>query len=124
MAHGAQMRPPTRPDEPSTVLGVEPGASRAEIRRAYRQKALAIHPDVAGHEATAEMAQLNTARDTLLARHRAGEPLARDGAEVASPGWYRVHGAGHAPRPDHQPDWTDHWSAWNDLPRRTDSSGT
>lgn len=116
------MRPRTRPVDPSAVLGVAPGASRADIRRAYRQLALAMHPDVAGHEATAEMAQLNTARDDLLARHAAREtdPHPRAGAPTPP----RRSADRPSPRTDHEPVWADHWSAWNDLPKRTEPPGT
>ena len=36
------------------VLGVKPGATLAEIRRAYREKVKIYHPDVSGDAATAE----------------------------------------------------------------------
>ena len=37
--------PPRPPPDPYQVLGVEPGASRAEVRRAYRDRARSWHPD-------------------------------------------------------------------------------
>ena len=52
------------PASPWDVLGLNPGASEAEIEAAYRQKAKAVHPDRPGgsHEA---MTRLNEARATL-----------------------------------------------------------
>lgn len=49
-----------------TLLGVQPGASQQEIKRAYRQKARALHPDKGGSEA--EMKRLNAAYQKLLAK--------------------------------------------------------
>jgi DnaJ domain len=46
------------------VLGVQRGASREEIDRAYRTKALRLHPDHGGSDAA--MAELNAARDEAL----------------------------------------------------------
>ena len=113
-----------RPFDPYVVLGLEPGASRADVRRAYRRRALAIHPDVAGDDATAGMTQLNRARDELLAR----APVRRGGAAAAGPPDPRTDPATRPkPRPerempagieDHESAWADHWSAWNELPRR------
>lgn len=110
------MRPSRRPANPHAVLGVEPSASRAEIRRAYRRRALEIHPDVAETDTTAEMAALNQARDDLLGR-APGAGAARDepGAE-SQPG--PTHGPAAKPGYDHAPTWDDYWSAWNDPPRR------
>jgi molecular chaperone DnaJ len=117
------MRPSRRPADPFAVLGVAPGASRSEVRRAYRRRAMAIHPDVApgGDDATAAMAELNAARDHLLGaalvagRGAAGEPAAASGTDGPRAG------SSHRPTPpgaDHAPVWDDYWSAWNDLPRR------
>jgi hypothetical protein len=111
------MRPRPKPIDPHAVLGVAPGAGKAEIRRAYRRRALAVHPDVAGLEATAAMAALNHARDQLLSRGPAGAP-----GPSADPETARPTGAEPRPRPGwasaHTSAWTDHWSAWNELPRR------
>ena len=108
---------PDRPADAHAVLGVQPGASRAEIRRAYRRRALEIHPDVAGTASTADMTALNDARDQLLKRapgRRVHQP--QDGREPAD--------RHHRQRPatesayDHAPTWDDYWAAWNDPPRR------
>lgn len=109
---------PRRPDA-HTLLGVPITASRAEIRRAYRKRALEIHPDVAGRDTTAEMAALNHARDQLLAA--AGERGSSADAGVgtsATPGSASARRPHAAPEYSHTPTWDDYWSAWNDPPRR------
>jgi DnaJ-class molecular chaperone len=51
---------------PWEVLGLRPGANRAAINTAYREKAKRAHPDAGGsHD---QMARLNAARDELLRR--------------------------------------------------------
>lgn len=53
-------------NSPWEVLGVKPGASRAEVESAYREKARQAHPDAGGsHD---QMSRLNAARDELLRR--------------------------------------------------------
>lgn len=52
--------------EARAVLGVGPGATEGEIRRAYRAKMARAHPDRGG--AHAEAARLTAARDRLLKR--------------------------------------------------------
>lgn len=47
------------------ILGVLPGASRADVETAYRSKARVAHPGAGG--STAAMAELNRARDEALA---------------------------------------------------------
>lgn len=46
------------------ILGVSPGASREDIRAAYKAKARDAHPDIGG--TTAAMAELNRAYDEAL----------------------------------------------------------
>ena len=78
---------------------------------------MVIHPDVAASDTTADMADLNAARDTLL-EHAAG------GALPGPAGPSGGSGTG-PPRPEseptftHAPIWDDYWAAWNDPPRRT-----
>jgi hypothetical protein len=48
-------------EEALRVLGLSQGASFAKIRRAYRVRAKALHPDRQGAESTAQMAALNRA---------------------------------------------------------------
>ena len=59
-------------DEALSVLGVEPGASRAEIAAAHRELAQMLHPDKFGENkrlrarAEQQMKRINAARDVLL----------------------------------------------------------
>lgn len=59
-------------DEALNVLGVEPGASRAEIAAAHRELAQMLHPDKFGENkrlrarAEQQMKRINEARDVLL----------------------------------------------------------
>ncbi len=108
------MRPHHQPADPYSILGVTPGASRGEVRLAYRRRALEIHPDVAGTEATAAteaMARLNRARDQLLARapsRSQPEGPIEPATSRERPTW----------APAHDSAWTDHWAAWNEPRRR------
>jgi hypothetical protein len=66
--------------DPYQVLGVEPGASNARIKAAWRRLAREHHPDVTGGDgaaaraATRRMAEINTAYETLIARGGAAGP--------------------------------------------------
>ena len=54
--------------DPHKVLGVAPGASQEEIKKAYRQKAKECHPDLHPDDpkATEKMNQVNEAYDMLM----------------------------------------------------------
>ena len=110
------MHPSRRPVDAHDVLGVEPGATRSEIRRAYRRRALEIHPDVAASDTTAEMAALNEARDQLLWVKPTMGAASQERDASSQP--TRPHRPTAKPGYDHSPTWDDYWSAWNDPPRR------
>jgi hypothetical protein len=57
-------------EEALRVLGLSQGASFVKIRRAYRVRAKALHPDRRGAESTAQMAALNRAYAYLRGFYR------------------------------------------------------
>lgn len=80
-------------DEALSVLGLEPGASRAEISAAHRELAQMLHPDKFGENkrlrarAEQQMKRINEARDVLLkaagASSRGGSASRREGRASA-----------------------------------------
>ena len=47
------------------LLGIKPGASTSEIKKAFRQKAKQLHPDIAGSQHAEEMRRLIKAYEAL-----------------------------------------------------------
>ena len=69
--------------DPHAILGLPRGASRAEIKAAYRRLAKAFHPDTAGEAAVPRFLAIQAAYETLIGT-APGRP-ARSGA--ATEGW-------------------------------------
>jgi curved DNA-binding protein CbpA len=89
------------------VLGIAPGATAADVKRAYRRRARLLHPDIAGPHMTSRMAELNLARDALMADF---PPSAHDVADV--PVEPAAPAAEPSRPPDHEAAWEDYWSTW------------
>ena len=68
------------------MLGVEPGASNAQVKAAWRRLAREHHPDLTGGDGPAaraanrRMAEINTAYETLIARSGPARQSAADAA--------------------------------------------
>lgn len=55
--------------DPNELLGIEPGSSEEEIRRAFRRKAKTVHPDVSdAPDAAEQFKRLKAAHDLLIER--------------------------------------------------------
>lgn len=78
--------------DPHAVLGVHQGASRDEVKAAFRRAALACHPDVdSSPTAAARFAQVKTAADVLLKGVRAlAGPAARCWVACACVHWTQL----------------------------------
>ena len=61
--------------DPNELLGIAPGASEEEIRKAFRRKAKTVHPDVSdAPDAAEQFTRLKAAHDLLI--ERLSNPLA------------------------------------------------
>jgi curved DNA-binding protein CbpA len=52
------------------ILGIKPGASDSEIKKAFREKAKLLHPDIAGSAQAEEMRKLINAYEVLSSSER------------------------------------------------------
>jgi len=76
------------PADPYWALGVERGATTAEIRRAFRKLALRLHPDRAGEGATAEFQRVARAYALLsnVSARAAHDAATRSAPAPGAPG--------------------------------------
>src|SRR5689334_25320001 len=69
--------------DPFAVLDVNPGSSPDEVAARYRELAKRWHPDVAGAEGEARMAEINSAYDLVRSElWQASQRRARSGPET------------------------------------------
>lgn len=85
--------------DPHRVLGLSPGASQAEIKRAYRRLAKAFHPDAAGEAAIPRFLAIQAAYDQLIGQVSAPGTTGRRPSWQADPSRARAaRGRGGADR--------------------------
>ena len=70
-------------DDPYHVLGLRPGATMAEINRAYRSLAKRVHPDLNPHDPD----RLPRFDEIRRARDRLRDPRRRARYEATAPGF-------------------------------------
>ena len=137
----AFVRPPTRchqppltprrsgfDGDPFEILGVGPDATKTELRKAFRKKALKTHPDVNDSpEAAAEFAKIQGAYDTLSDpdRRRAWERAKRSGAPPPRSGGGRRPPPGYKPRSERSKDsyWSGPPPGYSQTPYGYDDAG-
>jgi curved DNA-binding protein CbpA len=74
-----------QPLDPYRTLGLAPGATPEEIRRAYRRLAKANHPDSAGEAALPRFLAIQAAYEMLVAGHRPRSAAGRRASSSAPP---------------------------------------
>jgi DnaJ-like protein len=105
--------------DPLRVLGLAPGASQAEIKRAYRRLAKAFHPDTAGEAAIPRFLAIQAAYDQLTGEAGAAGTSGRRGAAGGAAG--RAAGAAPGARPPGW--WTERERGRTARARRGPDSG-
>ena len=114
--------------DPFEILGVGPDATKTELRKAFRKKALKTHPDVNDSpEAAAEFARIQGAYDTLSDpdRRRAWERAKRSGAPPPRSGGGRRPPPGYKPRSERSKDsyWSGPPPGYSQTPYGYDDAG-
>ncbi|HET7471888.1 MAG TPA: DnaJ domain-containing protein [Candidatus Limnocylindrales bacterium] len=74
----------TSTGDPWRTLGLAPGASLEEVRRAYRRLAKVNHPDAAGEAALPRFLAIQAAYEQIAGPRRARRPGSRPGASTAT----------------------------------------
>jgi hypothetical protein len=114
--------------DPFEILGVGPDATKTELRKAFRKKALKTHPDVNDSpEAATEFAKIQGAYDTLSDpdRRRAWERAKRSGAPPPRSGGGRRPPPGYKPRSERSKDsyWSGPPPGYSQTPYGYDDAG-
>jgi hypothetical protein len=86
------------PIDPYRTLGLAPGASPDEIRRAYRRLAKANHPDSAGEAALPRFLAIQQAYEMLVAARTGRRPAAGAARSTPTDPWSADPGRGRATR--------------------------
>jgi len=73
--------------DPWRTLGLTPGASLDEVRRAYRRLAKVNHPDAAGEAALPRFLAIQAAYEVLAAPKPGRRPGSRPGSSAANEAW-------------------------------------
>src|SRR4051794_7145671 len=79
------LRPMATSGDPWRTLGLTPGASVEEIRRAYRRLAKVNHPDAAGEGALPRFLAIQAAYEQLAGAGRGRRVGTRPGTSAAAP---------------------------------------
>ena len=82
-------------DDPYKVLGISPGATQDEIKRAYRKKAKECHPDLHPNDPNAErrMNEVNEAYDMLMNPDKYAQRRAQEQARQQQSQGYGGYGS-------------------------------
>jgi hypothetical protein len=102
----ASTRRLARPLDPYSRLGLAPGASLADVKRAYRRLALEVHPDRAGSGSVSRFLAVKTAYDWIVAHPSFAKQGERRGPSVARPRVPRAIRYTQRPDPRSTPAWT------------------
>lgn len=89
MATIKRMAPRVPASSPYARLGLDPGASPTDIKRAYRRLMIELHPDTAGDGSLAEFLSVRTAYEALLVHPRYAMSNHRQAPSARRTGVYR-----------------------------------